>query len=103
MSSKHTPFWVVCTEPGPGMEFIECENADRRGVTVGTWEKREDGYWQLGPFYEQLAESDLLAACEAAEGVLTEPGIMDVDEWKAWQKRTIVELRAAIARARGES
>jgi len=47
------------------------------------------------------AAPDLLAACEAAEGVLTEPGVMDVDEWKAWQKRTVVNLRATIARAKG--
>ena len=47
------------------------------------------------------ATPDLLAACREAEGVLTEPGIMDVDEWKAWCKRTVCDIRAAIAKAKG--
>lgn len=41
----------------------------------------------------------LLEACKAAEGVLTEPGIMDVDQWKAWSRKTVDQLRAAIASA----
>ena len=33
-----------------------------------------------------------------AVGVMTEPGIMDVDEWKAWYKRTIAAIRAILAK-----
>lgn len=46
------------------------------------------------------AAPELLEACEQAIGVLTEPGVMGVDEWKAWQKRTIVAARAAVEKAK---
>lgn len=42
----------------------------------------------------------LLHACAQAEGVLTEPGVMDVDQWKRWQRQTVAELRAAMAAAK---
>jgi len=44
------------------------------------------------------AHEPILAALEEAYGVITEPGMMDVDEWKAWQHRT----GTAIALAKGE-
>ena len=47
------------------------------------------------------AAPDLYEACQEAYGVLTEPGMMDVDEWKVWQKRTIAMLDAAITKAKG--
>ena len=47
------------------------------------------------------AAPDLLEACKWAEGVLTEPGMMDVDEWKDWQKRTVIKLHEAIKKAEG--
>ena len=42
---------------------------------------------------------DLLAACEDMLAVLTEPGIMDVDEWKAGKKLAEAKAVAAIAKA----
>lgn len=47
-------------------------------------------------------QTQLLESAKEALGVLTEPGMMDVDEWKAWQKRTIAQLAAAIAKAEGQ-
>lgn len=36
-------------------------------------------------------------AMEAALGVLEEPGMMDVDEWRrAWKRRTETQLRTAL-------
>lgn len=48
------------------------------------------------------AAPKLLEACGEALGVLNEPGIMDVDEWKEWRKRTIKSLIKAIAKAEGK-
>lgn len=45
------------------------------------------------------AAPELLIALQDALGVLSEPGIMDVDEWKAWQRKTIQSARTAIAKA----
>ena len=45
---------------------------------------------------------ELLDACKEAFGVITEPGVMDVDEWKAWQKKTIFQLKFIIAKAEGK-
>lgn len=42
------------------------------------------------------AAPELLTACKEALGVLTEPGMMDVDEWKTWQKKAISLLTSAI-------
>ena len=42
---------------------------------------------------------ELLEACKEAFGVLTEPGIMDVDKWKGWRKLTVAKLREAIDKA----
>jgi hypothetical protein len=42
------------------------------------------------------AAPDLLAALNECVGVLTEPAIMDLDEWKAWQKRAIQDAITAI-------
>ncbi len=44
---------------------------------------------------------DLLAVCKEMQCVLTEPGIMDVDEWKAWKRD--VEERACNLFAKAES
>jgi len=43
------PIDVVFDGP-PGPEagrFIECEDAEGRGVRVGRWIERDDGYWAL--------------------------------------------------------
>jgi len=48
------------------------------------------------------AAPELLDACDAALGVLAEPGIMDIDKWKVWQKRTVAQLHAVIKKAKGE-
>ena len=45
------------------------------------------------------AAPELLEACKEAFGVLTEPGIMDVDKWKGWRKLTVAKLREAIEQA----
>ena len=45
---------------------------------------------------------DLLAACEGLLNVLTEPGVMDVDEWKALERAAEHYASATIARAKGE-
>ena len=45
----------------------------------------------------------LLAACGSALGTLEEPGIMDIDEWKAWRKATVQELHDVIAGAAEEA
>lgn len=45
------------------------------------------------------AHDDLLAACEDLLGVLSEPGIMDVDQWNAWKRVAEEAARAAIAKA----
>ena len=49
------------------------------------------------------AAPTLLAALEECLGVLTEPGVMDVDEWRTWKKRAIREAHEAITCARGEA
>lgn len=49
------------------------------------------------------SHADLLAAARECVEVLTEPGIMDVDEWKAWQRRTVNNTRQVIARATKET
>ena len=38
------------------------------------------------------ASPDLYDACKQALGLLTEPGIMDADEWKVWRKETVDKL-----------
>lgn len=45
----------------------------------------------------QAQRAKLLEACKEALGVLTEPGIMDVDEWKGWRKLTVAKLKMCIA------
>ena len=39
----------------------------------------------------------LVEALQLCNEVLTEPGIMDVDEWKALQRRAVGKARAALA------
>ena len=46
---------------------------------------------------------ELVEALTECVSVLTEPGMMDVDEWKAWQKQTITKARALLKRAKEES
>ena len=41
----------------------------------------------------------LLKVSKEAFGVLTEPGVMDVDKWKGWRKLTVAKLREAIEQA----
>ena len=48
---------------------------------------------------EENTGRDICAALTMCLGVLEEPGIMDVDEWKAWQKQAIIAARAALAKA----
>ena len=55
------------------------------------------------PWQVFAAAPELLAACKLADDVLTEPGIMDVDEWKALSKRAVRFLKQAIAKAEGQS
>lgn len=47
------------------------------------------------------AAPDLYETCKEMLEVLTEPGIMDVDEWKAWKRKTEAKARAAIEKAEG--
>ena len=47
----------------------------------------------------QEINKTLLEACQESLGVLTEPGMMDVDEWKAWSKKTVMLLKKAISAA----
>lgn len=72
---------------------------------VKLWRRAQEATTYLANEIEKLKERSgddwrkaaaLVAACEAAEGVLTEPGIMDVDEWKAWSRRTVEQIRAAL-------
>ena len=45
---------------------------------------------------------ELVAALTECLGVLIEPGIMDVDEWKAWQHQAVAEAHALLKRIKGE-
>ena len=47
------------------------------------------------------AAPKLLAACQELLTVLSEPGVMDVDEWKAWKRHAEENARAAILEATG--
>lgn len=39
---------VFDSQPGPeGPRFIECHDADDKGVSAGEWRSRPDGYWEL--------------------------------------------------------
>lgn len=63
----------------------------------------DDGSSQ--PILDRLAAAErdwaeLLEACEDAQCLLTEPGIMDVDEWKAWQRSTVAKLTRLLADAK---
>ena len=48
------------------------------------------------------AHDDLLNACHEALSVITEPGMLDVDEWREWKNKTVHYLRTAIAKATGQ-
>lgn len=80
--------------------------ADRVGHLAAIkdyWYRKLRGLEQMTPS-DQLASINAIlnearAACQEALGVLTEPGIMDVDEWKAWQKKTVTLLQTVIAKA----
>jgi acetoacetate decarboxylase len=41
---------------------------------------------------------ELVAVCEEMQGVLTKPGIMDVDQWKAWAREAEEKARTILAR-----
>src|SRR3974390_1068558 len=48
------------------------------------------------------AHDELVAALDMLMDSATEPGVMDVDEWKAHQKRAIAAGRAALAKVWAE-
>lgn len=52
-----------------------------------------------GPHDVRALIEDLREARSAARealAVLTEPGVMDVDQWKAWRRRTVDKLQVAL-------
>jgi len=55
-----------------------------------------DVEWIFCPLHE-AAESMEKALMETV-GVLTEPGIMDVDEWKAWSKKAVFLGQKVLAK-----
>lgn len=68
----------------------------------------ENGDSEVKAFSVELARAiaalpELIVAARDAFGVLTEPGMMDVDEWKAWQHRTVAALHDVLAKIDGEA
>ena len=49
------------------------------------------------------AYDNLLEACKDMLSVLTEPGVMDIDEWKTWKKRAEDKARVAIQEGKKET
>lgn len=49
---------------------------------------------------EQLQEvaEEMAEALRECFEVLEEPGIMDVDQWKAWRKSAVIKAHAALAK-----
>lgn len=64
-------FFVVFDGP-PSHEsgrFVEVELTCGKSIAAGEWQKRDDGYWTLGPFYDRpqpaaAAAPELLAALQ---------------------------------------
>lgn len=68
-----------------------------------TEENQDDLYAEMKRYAQVAAASqELFAALIETVAVLTEPGVMDVDEWKAWQKRTVANALDALRKAKGE-
>lgn len=94
------PFWVVCTEPGPHQEFVECETADSKSVGVGEWEQRSsDGYWQLGPF---VVQHDLDEARTVIEGIHTALGPVEVRGPDTDLPQAVMVAREQLDKVRAE-
>ena len=101
METKHTPGpWHVYEAAPEGCR--EIRGSARKvalAVTVGLADDAKDA----ANARLIAAAPELLAALADCIDVLTEPGMMDVDEWKTWKKRAESAGRAAIAKAEGRS
>lgn len=109
--SKHTPGpWelhgILIAKFGEHHAMI-CQLSEPRASTELRHEELRIGSPHHAEAYANArliaTAPELLAACKDTFDVLTEPGVMDVDEWKAWKRRAEDTARTAIAKAEGKS
>ena len=106
MEQKHTPLpWIMEDECSYGWDI---HAVDEDHTWVGDAKNNHDNQLGFPPGKEGLANArliiracnshyKLLEACKEIFNVLTEPGMMDVDEWKAWKRRAELMAHKAIA------
>lgn len=73
-AEKATPYFDVVLEQGPGpeSEFVECEDANGRGIGCGEWTDTGDGFARLRipyPICSPDVVLALIAVARAAERV----------------------------------
>ena len=101
--SKHTPGpWESArnnSHRGSIATIHGCSNKD----WVEVWSPNMWGPEEVNEANARLiaAAPELLEALKTCVNVLTEPGIMDVDEWKWLKKLAVQDARDAISKAEG--